>query len=66
MWQRQSLCRFYTHPAAALSNLHADEAPNGAIVNTITECAMNDLLFLLLGIGGIAAMFGYAAFCNRH
>jgi len=27
---------------------------------------MNDLLFLLLGIGGIAAMFGYAAFCNRN
>jgi len=28
--------------------------------------AMNDVLFLLLGLGGIAAMFGYAVFCNRN
>jgi hypothetical protein len=28
--------------------------------------AMSDVLFLLLGLGGIAALFGYAAFCNRH
>jgi len=27
---------------------------------------MNDVLFLLLGLGGIAAMLGYALFCNRH
>ncbi len=29
-------------------------------------CDMNDVLFLLLGLGGIAAMFGYAVFCNRN
>lgn len=30
------------------------------------SCAMNDVLFLLLGLGGFAAMFGYAVFCNRN
>ena len=29
-------------------------------------CAMNDVLFLLLGLGGFAALFGYALFCNRN
>jgi len=27
---------------------------------------MNDVLFLLLGLGGFAAFFGYAVFCNRN
>lgn len=27
---------------------------------------MNDVLFLLLGLGGFAALFGYALFCNRN
>lgn len=28
--------------------------------------AMHDLLFLLLGLGGFAALFGYAVFCERN
>lgn len=35
-------------------------------LETAWSCAMNDALFLLLGLGGIAAMFGYAVFCNRN
>ena len=27
---------------------------------------MNDVLFLLLGLGGFAALIRYAVFCNRN
>ena len=60
------LCRPYARADNTLSNLHALKAPNGGLVKPPRVSAMNDVFFLLLGLGGMAALYGYAAFCNRH
>lgn len=64
--QGKSLCLVDAGTRAALSNPHGLEALNGGLNHPVAECAMNDVLFLLLGVGGMTAMLGYAVFCYRN